>query len=208
MALSNIVGDMGYIGYAFAGDGFVSLPKLAGASFTMLAHLILLAYGDDQMRTIEAEKGALSNFILSLREQAQKAIGGVPIVFQNGLQAKPVGITFMMLALNGLALAGDGFLRLRHGTSPAMNAQIGLGILVFLGTSAFAAADFVKKQKLANILVKVAPALLTCASIANVALALTTWNPFVILSVMAFAVSNFAGFFTKIEKEKGQHSHS
>ncbi len=67
MALCNIVGDLCYLGYAFAAEGFVSLPKLFGAAFTMLAHVILLAYGDDQARIIAAEKGALARVVLKLR---------------------------------------------------------------------------------------------------------------------------------------------
>ncbi len=78
MALCNIVGDAGYLGYAFAAQGFVSWPKLAGALFTMLAHILLLAYGDEQAQTIAAEKGTLSSIVLGLRVQAQRFVTILP----------------------------------------------------------------------------------------------------------------------------------
>jgi len=80
--------------------------------------------------------------------------------------------------------------------------QLMLGVFITLGCSVFAAADFAKGQKTADIFTKIAPAILTCATAANIALVLTTWNPFILLSLMAFAVSNLAGFFTKIEKKE------
>ena len=48
---------------AFAGTGFVSLPKLVGALFTIAAHIMLLAYGDDHARLIASEQGMLSDIL-------------------------------------------------------------------------------------------------------------------------------------------------
>ena len=208
MALFNIVGDLGYLGYAFAAEGFVSFPKLVGACFTMSAHIILLAYGDDQANIIATEKGTLSHIILGLRENAKKMVRPMPWILQNWVRAKPVGVSFCMLAVNGVGLLGDALARLSYHAGPAMIIQSVLGILILLGCSTFAVADFVAEQKMADILTKIAPTILTCASLANIGLAVTTWNIFVIISVIAFALSNFAGFYTRLDKEKGQHLHS
>lgn len=201
MALCNIVGDLGYLGFAFAAQGFVSLPKLVGACFTMTAHIILLAYGDDQARRVAGEAGAVSRFILQLREYAQKITEGLPLAFQGWVRAKPVGVTFSMLAVNGFGLLLDAFIQTQNGVW-AMSAQAGLGILISSGTIAFAAADFVKTQKMADTLTKLAPSILVGASVANACLAIGTFNPFLIMAVGAFAVSNLAGFYTKIDKKE------
>jgi len=208
MALCNIVGDCGYLGFAFAAEGFVSLPKLFGACFTILAHIILLAYGDDQARVVAAEKGRLSKIVLLLREKAQSTIKFLPEFICKAAHTKPVGVPFSMLALNGVGLFTDAFLRFRMEASMAMGIQLVMGVLIVSGCCAFAAADFVKKQRAANILTKIAPTLLTGATIAIIGLAATTRNFFIIGSLIAFALSNIAGFFTKIRKEKGQHLHS
>jgi hypothetical protein len=202
MALCNIVGDLGYLGFAFKAAGFVSLPKLAGALFTMLAHTILLAYGDDQARKISHEKGGLSKFILEARILAQRLTASMPSGWGQGIRKKPVGIPFLMLALNGIGLLTDAVMNLHRHSDWASISQVVLGILIAVGCSAFAAADFAKGQRAADILTKVAPAILTGATLANVALAMTTWNPFILFAVVAFAISNLAGFFTKIDKKE------
>jgi len=202
MALCNIVGDLGYLGFAFDADGFVSLPKLVGACFTMSAHIILLAYGDDQARRIAGEQGALSRLVLKLRARAQRITGHMPNVFQRAIRAKPVGVTFLMLSINGLGLFLDAWLRLRAHENLAMTIQVVMGPMITFGTGAFAIADFVKSQRTANILTKVAPTILACASIANVGLAVTTGSFFVMISVVAFALSNLAGFYTRLEKKE------
>ena len=208
MALCNIVGDLGYLGYAFVAEGFVSIPKLTGACFTVLAHLFLLAYGDDQARIVEKEKGLLSRIFLRLRAAASSLVSFMPNAWRKKIQARPVGIPFLMLSVNGAGLFMDGITHGRRLTGLAMWSQVTLGLFVSAGCGAFAAADFVKQQKTANILTKTAPAILFFASLANAELALTTGNPFIIMSFVAFALSNMAGFFTHIDKEKGQHLHS
>jgi hypothetical protein len=205
MALCNIVGDLGYLGFAFAANGFVSLPKLVGALCTMVAHILLLAYGDDQARMIEAEKGLPARVFMSLRKLARIAASCLPSAIQAAIRAKPVGIPFLVLSMNGVGLMADAIL---HRDGIVEVSQIVLGTLIFMGTGAFAIADFVKSQRTANILTKTAPSILACASLANVGLAVTTLNGFLIMSLLAFALSNFAGFFTHINKEKGQHLHS
>jgi hypothetical protein len=201
MALCNIVGDFGYLGFAFDAVGFVSVAKLVGASFTMLAHIILLAYGDDQAQRITHEEGRLAKVILGLRRGAQRATTPMPDLLHQWIRAKPIGVTFSMLALNGIALVADCTVAVPH-PGLKMPFQAALGILITCGTGAFATADFVKKQRVANILTKVAPTILVGASVASAGLVMTTWNPFILLSVMAFAISNVAGFFTKIDKKE------
>jgi hypothetical protein len=208
MALCNIVGDLGYLGYAFAADGFVSFPKLFGSLFTMLAHIMLLAYGDDQARVIAAEGGKLANFILVLRRFAQRVTTILPSAMQKAVRAKPVGIPFAMLSLNGLGLFSDAVLRYSHHGNSAMLYQMALGLFITIGCSCFAAADFVNNQREADILTKAAPTILSISTLTNIGLALTTWNFFVILSTIAFSLSNVTGFFVRIDKEKGQHLHS
>ncbi len=205
MALCNIVGDLGFLGYAFAADGFVSLPKLAGALCTMFAHILLLAYGDDQARLIAAESGMASRIFLSLRTRAKTLVSFLPAVIRQVVRVKPVGIPFLILSLNGVGLLVDA---LMHEASIAALSQAALGLLIITGCAAFAAADFVKQQRTANILTKTAPSILVCALPVNIVLALSTLNGFILMSFCAFALSNVAGFFTHIDKEKGQHLHS
>jgi hypothetical protein len=202
MALCNIVGDLGYLGFAFDADGFVSLPKLIGASFTMSAHIILLAYGDDQARRIAGEEGLLSRTVLKLRAWAKNIAGHMPEAIQKRIRANPVGIAFLMLSINGLGLFLDAWLRLQGEESFAMLIQVVMGPLITLGTIAFAIAGFARSQKAANILTKVAPSVLVGASVANVGLAMTTGNVFVMISVVAFIVSNLAGFYTRLNKKQ------
>ncbi|MDP9126829.1 MAG: hypothetical protein M3N08_01025 [Pseudomonadota bacterium] len=201
MALCNVVGDLGYLGFAFASYGFVSIPKLIGAGFTMAAHTILLAYGDDQARKVAAEEGRVSRLVLRLRSYAKRMTSGLPEFVLGWLRAKPVGVTFSMLALNGVGLVADACLATDKGLNVAA-IQAGLGLLIVAGTLAFAAADFVRGQKTANALTKLAPSILVGASVANACLAVATCNPFLIIAVAAFAVSNLAGFFTKIDKNE------
>ena len=204
MALCNIVGDTSYLGYAFAAHGFVSVPKLIGALMALTAHVLLLAYGDDQARVIAAEMGKISQLLLNLRLRAQRLTALMPPNLSTIIRAHPVGISFSMLAVNGAAFLGDGILRLREGFSISMVDQALMGVFITLGTGSFALADFVKRQGMADWLTKMASTILACASILNVILATTTLNPFIILSVIAFALSNFAAFFTRLDKEKIQ----
>ena len=208
MAVFNIIGDMGYLGYAFAAEGFVSIPKLIGASITMFAHVLLLAYGDDQARVIAAEQGWPSRLFFALRMRAQRMVAGWPLGLQRLIRARTVGISFTLLAFNGIAFMADGWARLEAEFSLSMADQLVMGMCITLGTGAFAAADFVRQQRLADFLTRVAPTLLTLASALNVVLAVTTVNPFVILSVVAFAVSNLAGFFTSLDKSKNAQDNA
>ena len=94
MALCNIVGDLCYVGFAFDSEHAVSLPKLAGALFTIVAHTILLAYGDDQARHIAGEKGLLSGIVLRLRGRAQRLLVGLPDGLRKWARVKPIGVRF------------------------------------------------------------------------------------------------------------------
>jgi hypothetical protein len=199
MALCNIIGDLGYVGFAFATQGFVSLPKLGGSLFTMLAHTILLAYGDDQAKHIAQEHGFFSSIVLTLRTAAQKLVSTLPTRVQQALKVKPVGIPFIMLSMNGVGLLTDALL---NRTSFVLAEQAVLGGCVIAGCSAFAVADFVKNQKIADILLKIAPSILLGSTIAGIFLTLTTRNIFLMASVGAFLTANFAGFYTKIDKDR------
>jgi hypothetical protein len=205
MALCNIVGDFCYLGFAFDSDAAVSLPKLAGALFTMFAHTILLAFGDDQARSIAGEKGALSVAVLQLRAGAQRLLSRLPDIAAKWARVKPLGVSFSLLTLNGAGLLLDAA---AHGTGNmwAQGSQIALGALIVAGCACFAAADFVRGQRAADILTKVAPSALTLASAASWVLAAATLNPFLIVSVVAFALSNLAGFFTRIDKGGAPHA--
>jgi hypothetical protein len=198
MALCNIVGDLCYVGFAFDAAGTVSLPKLAGAAFAMLAHTVLLAYGDDQARQIAGERGPLAALVLRLRAAAQRALLRLPDTARKWARVKPVGVTYSMLALNGAGLVADAAAAGAPGWAGL--SQLALGGLIVSGCLCFAAADFARGQRAADVLTKVAPSVLTLASVSSWMLAAATLNPFLILSVLVFGVSNLAGFFTRIDK--------
>ncbi len=199
MALCNIVGDLGYLGFAFASQGWVSLPKLGGALFTLAAHLILLAYGDDQMRRVAHESGVLSRATLGLRAFAQYVLGALPVRLCAFFKSKPIGVSFFMLSVNGVGLFMDA---VRLSSSQTALVQSVLGGLIMSGCLIFSMADFVEGQRKADILLKIAPPILVAASASNVALAIATHNFFVVLSVLAFLLSNLASFYTKIDKKE------
>lgn len=199
MALCNIVGDLCYVGFAFDAEQAVSLPKLAGALFTILAHTILLAYGDDQARHIAGEKGRLSVIVLALRGRAQRLLAGLPDALRKWARVKPIGVSFAMLALNGAGLLLDAAWR-GDQAGWAGASQLALGGCIIIGCGCFAAADLVRGQRAVDILTTAAPMVLTLATIASWVLAAATLNPFLILSIAAFALSNLAGYFTRIEK--------
>lgn len=199
MALCNIVGDLCYVGFAFDSAQVVSLPKLAGALFTIAAHTVLLAYGDDQARHIAGERGALSRIVLALRGRARRLLVGLPDSLRRWAQVKPIGVSFSMLALNGAGLFADAALHADFGAWVSVS-QLALGAFIVVGCCCFAAADFVRGQRTADILTTAAPVILTLATLASWALAAATRNPFLILSVVVFGVSNLAGYFTRIEK--------
>lgn len=199
MALCNIAGDLCYVGFAFDSPHGVSLPKLAGALFTIAAHTVLLAYGDDQARHIAGEAGLPSRIVLALRGRARRVLVGLPDALRKWAQVKPVGISFSMLALNGAGLFADAARHADTGNWASLS-QLALGVFIVIGCCCFAAADFARAQRTADILTTAAPVTLTLATIASWALAATTLNPFVIVSIAVFAVSNLAGYFTRIEK--------
>ena len=197
MALCNVSGDLCYLGFAFAAQGWVSLPKLGGALFTLGAHVILLAYGDDQALHVAGEHGFVSRVILALRNFCRRLLRHVPENLMRHIRAKPVGVGFAMLALNGVGLLVDALIT---SFSWANLSQIALGGCIMVGCGAFALADYVKGQRLADFLLKGAPSVLTVATVANAGLALTTHNGFVIISLLVFLMSNLAGFYARIEK--------
>jgi len=199
MALSNIIGDLGYLGFAFSSQGWVSVPKLGGALFTISAHMVLLAYGDSQAQRVAGESGVFSSIILTLRRLAQRALAHMPPKWEILMREKPIGVPFSMLAFNGLGLFIDALVT-PHAASSAP--QIFLGLCIMLGCGLFALADFVGEQKKANLLLKAAPTILIGATVGNIVLALTTQNVFVMLSVLVFVLSNLAGFYTKIDKKE------
>jgi hypothetical protein len=199
MALCNIVGDLGYLGFAFHAQGIVSVPKLAGALFTMAAHVILLAYGDNQARQVAGERGAITNFIQRLRKIAQVLVGTLPEAAQLMLRAKPVGIPFAMLGMNGAGLIVDAVPV--DGTYAGL-CQLGLGVCIVVGCAAFAVADFTKGQALADRLLKIGPVFFAGSSVGIAALVVATLNPFLLASLLVFMVSNIAGFYAKISKNE------
>ncbi len=200
LALCNILGDLCWLGFAFHTEGFISFSKFLGAVFAIFAHLILLAFGDDQARKMMTESGWVAHFLLRLRVYAQRLVSCFPTKIQGYVLKRPVGIPFSMLMLNGVALLLDVILAGRM--NAALMVQTFSGVIIIGGCGCFALADFIKSQLWANRLTKLAPAILVLATFAQIALALTTLNPFLIISVPIWMLSNFAGFFTKIDKEK------
>ena len=198
MALCNVVGDCCYLGFAFDAQGWVSLPKLGGAFFTIAAHIILLAYGDDQARQVAGEYGIISRAILGLRDFCRHLLRCLPEQCVAFIRVKPVGLGFAMLALNGVGLLVDALLT---SVSWANLSQILLGVCIMTGCGAFALADCVQRQQRANALLKIAPSILTVATVANAGLALTTHNGFMIMALLVFLTSNLAGFYARIDKE-------
>ncbi len=199
IALCSIAGDMGYLGFAFHAQGWVSGPKLLGSLFTLAAHIVLLAYGDDlQSRRIAEEKSFASRIIGSLRQQARRIVLLLPRDINEAVRARPVGIPFAMLAMNGVGLLTDS---LFHDLSFSVSSQFVLGLCITLGCGAFALADFHPGQRVSNALLKAGPVLLTCATAANGLVAIGTLNVFMIFSTVMFLISNLAGFYTKIDKQ-------
>ena len=197
IALCCIIGDLCYLGFAFSAQGWVSFPKLGGALFTIGAHIILLAYGDDQARHVAQETGSIGRLILLMRRECRLLLRRIPESLMRYIQAKPVGIGFTMLSLNGVGLLVDSLI---NPASLANFSQLVLGGCVMSGCGAFALADFIQDQKRANFLLKTAPSLLAMALVANAGLILTTHNGFMIVAMLVFLISTFAGFYTKIDK--------
>lgn len=197
MALCNVTGDLCYVGFAFASHGFVSIPKLLGASSAVMAHLVLLAYGDDQARHIAHETGGLAQVTLRLRKFAQVMLQNLPERLQHIFRAKPIGIPFIMLGMNGVGLLVDALV-----LHPATGFfwQIMLAIPMIIGCACFALADFVRQQKMANILLKIGPSSFLVCTLFNAGLGLTTGNVFLLVGWAVFQVANIAGFYTKIDK--------
>ncbi len=200
MALGNIIGDLGYLGFAYDAGYGISLPKFAGAVFTIAAHIILLAHGDRDANQITHEGSAVERLIAKLRSVAKNIVRCLPDSLQIKIKRKPVGIAFMMLAMNGVGLLVDASLKLRLQFSVTMTIQLTLALLVLAGCLAFALADFVRVQKTTNYLLKAAPAILTVANLVGLLLCIATLNPFIILSLFAYYTATFAAFFTKIDK--------
>ena len=202
MAMGNVVGDACYLGYAFVSDGVVSVPKLLGAVLAIMAQGILLAYGDAPIQKVAGERGGLSAMVLYLRAISQKQLKRLPPRWIRILREKPVGIPFALLALNGVGLFVDSLYRLDWQSDEARLLQGALGLLIVLGTGAFALADFVKGQAVANSLLYAAPRILAVTTAANLFLAFATFNPFLLTGSTAFIISNFAGLYVKIDKKE------
>ncbi len=200
MALSSVVGDLCWFGYAFASEGFVSLPKLVGSVSALFAHGLLLAYGDEQAQKVAGEGGDLSAMVLELRSFCQKQLKHLPEHWIGAIQARPVGIPFIMLGMNGVGLFIDALDRMMRHPNTGMIMQTIVGVLVILGTAAFALADYVKEQGVADRLLRIAPVLFLFATFSTIWLAVKTLNGFLVVAAIAFIVSNLSGFFAKIDK--------
>jgi hypothetical protein len=198
MALCNILGDSCYLGFAFAAQGLVSPPKLLGALLTIAAHIVLLAYADDRAAQHAKEDDYAGQALSRLRDLSRFLLSHLPPRILSPLRARPIGMGFAMLSLNGVALLVDA---LRSSVPAATLSQITLGLCILTGCGVFSISDFTKNQKTADISLKLAPTILTLANIPSVALAMATHNLFIIASSIIFLFSNFAGFYTKIDKK-------
>lgn len=200
MALANIIGDVSFVGFAFQAEGFVSLPKLGGATFTIFAHVLLLAFANEQSQQIANESGVLPRFVLGARGAAQRFTAYLPASFRTFVGKKPVGVAFGMLGLNGAGLLLDAWLTPNPSNWGMHTAQIVFGTLVIFGTSSFCIADFTKSQSRADWLLRVGAQIFTVCTFGNVLLAITSRNPFVALSIVSYTVFNIATFYAKLTK--------
>ena len=194
MALGNSVGDCCYLGFAFYAHHGLSGIKIAGALSAIIGQILLLAYADDQARKIEHEQGRLAVLLLSVRAFLKKLLRRL---IRERRLSKPIFCGFAFLAMNGLALLAEAMTR----RDPASLSQIFLGVTIFGGCMTFAMADWVDRQRTADFLTKIAPTILVGSTFGNIALSVTSWNPFIVASTGCFAVANIAGYFTRIEKE-------
>ena len=201
MALANIVGDLCYVGFAFEAEQWVSYPKLCGALFTIAAHIVLLAYGDDELRHVVTEDGLAARCVMALRVWAKAILSFLPSNLRRLMQWRPVALSFGMLALNGVGLLIDVLAKLPHVTGWALATQGLLGALIVIGCLAFVAADLTRSQTTSDGLLRIGPTIFMAATVANAVMALQTHNFFLICGLVAFGLSNIAGFFTKIDKD-------
>jgi hypothetical protein len=195
MALCFILGDGCYLGYALYAQQGMSVIRLLGALSAFCGHSVMLAYGDDQVRQAAGEKGATGAFILALRGGAQKLLK--PVLGARKI-AKPVFWGFGLLAMNGVALLADAVTQTAH-LPAAMGSQGALGIFI-VGCGTFAAADLVKRQRMADILTKAAPTILLGADVSGILLAVATWNPFILAGLVLFGAAKFAAFCARLDK--------
>jgi hypothetical protein len=198
MALANIVGDVSFLGFAFQAVGAVSVPKLTGALFTICAHVLLLAFGPQG--PVAQECGALPRFVLAAQRLARRLTAHLPCRVRAAVSTKPVGIAFGMLGLNGVGLIVDACFLPSTGGTLMRATQLLFGSLVTLGTACFSFADFHRSQARADGLLSAGARLFTACSVGNVILAITSRNPFVALSILAYGISNITTFYAKLEK--------
>lgn len=201
MALANIVGDLCYVGFAFDAPHGVSYPKLCGAAFTIAAHIILLAHGDDEMRRVADESGRVAQFVLRLRGWANASLVLLPSLLRRWAKRRPVALSFGMLALNGAGLLMDALFSMGSAPNFAMMTQTALGLCIIIGCLAFVAADCVRSQMAADVFVKLGPTAFLAATVFSGGLALQMRNVFLICGALAFGLSNLAGFYTRIDKD-------
>lgn len=196
------MGDLCFLGFSFDSEGIVSPSKFIGALGPLLAHTIILAYGDDQAQKIKAETGLITQFIMNLRCVAQRVTTSFPTIFKNTIKENPVGIPFLILSLNGFGLLGDVLVRVKDGLKVEGLIQGLLGIFIITGTLSFARADFTASQGGSDGYLKAGRVFFTLASLANIGLALLSLNVFLLLSVVLFVISNLATYFVRINKHE------
>jgi len=197
MALCNILGDLSLLGFAFKSEGWVSVPKLIGALFTMIAHIILLAYGD-RFTHGTREIGVIPNLIARAQARARVLTAHAPDRVQRWLKARPIAITFSMLALNGAGLLIDALINIDAASAPVTKfTQIIFGSVIFLGCLTYASSDLHPTQRGADRRLRLGAIILTATVVPQIGLALATRSTFLVLALLAFVGSNLAGFYTK-----------
>jgi hypothetical protein len=197
MALCNILGDLSLLGFAFKSAGWVSIPKLIGALFTMIAHIILLAYGE-RFSQGPSESGFIPNLISCAQARARVLTSRAPVRVQTWLRARPIAITFSMLALNGAGLLIDALVNINAESAPAAKfTQILLGSVIFLGCLTYASSDLHATQRGADQRLRLGAIILTTTVAPQLGLAIATHSAFLVLALGAFVGSNLAGFYAK-----------
>ena len=199
MAVCNIAGDSGYLGYALYSGHGTSLLQLGGALSALAGHTMLLAYGDSQLAKAEHETGRTAAITAQARAAAKRLTG---FIVRKKEIPHPIACAFGLLTLNGVSLTGAAGAAAVAASRLTFTsgAQCLLGATVIVGCGAFAAADMVKTQRAANILTTIAPCAFTGSMLSAIALTGATWNPFISISTAIFALSNFATYFAKFKK--------
>lgn len=193
--ICDIVGDVGYLAYAFHTGHGVSLPQAVGAIAANTGQVVLLAHGDEKLDRNSGGKASAA--IRAIRQAAEKLTSRMPVIRFSQHQNM---WGFGLLMLNGGGLLSEAAVRLAHNpTDFAMITQAVSGTTIMAGLGGFtlASSPLVETQETAERLFKTGAVFLNIASLSNIMLAATTRNPVVITLTTAFVISGLVKFLAK-----------